>query len=319
MAPVALGARLNLTEDSLPPDVAVGRLIAGTPLGRARFLPAGADETFAAIFATWNTLDAVMWARTRLVQNETDESGRTASKVYVGGRHAHLPRACFVAVCVRPTLVDAHTRTTHTQWQTGYLREVQVRRMVRLVQAARAADPERVLQYCEVGMNGGHSVSAMLLADSRLRAHVFDTVSLKYSYPVAELLETQFGGRFELHAGYSQDTLPGWIEAFRTNGSTLPNLLCATSTLIYTRACACALWTRRWAPRRCSCPPGVLTGAPLTVARSKQQLRRHSGGRRPHVLGRAWRLEPPPRRRTAANVRRMQSPRAREATRSTLK
>ena len=87
MPPVDLGARLNFTEVSLPPDVAVSRLTTGTPLGRARFLPAS-GETFAAIFATWNTLDAIMWARTRLIQNKTDENGRTVTKVYVGGRHA---------------------------------------------------------------------------------------------------------------------------------------------------------------------------------------------------------------------------------------
>ena len=131
--------------------------------------------------------------------------------LYGGGMSTHSTHSAARA---------SHSHVNHvSQWQTGYLREVQVRRMVRLVQAARAAHPDRVLQYCEVGMNGGHSASAMLLADARLRAHVFDTVSLKYSHPVAELLETQFGGRFELHAGYSQDTLPGWIEAFRTNGS----------------------------------------------------------------------------------------------------
>ena len=91
--------------------------------------------------------------------------------------------------------------------------------MVRLVKAAAMLNRGQTVQYCEVGMNGGHSVSAMLLAHQNLRAHVFDTMALKYSYPVAELLSVQFGDRFSVPAGFSEDTLPGWIQEFRGKGS----------------------------------------------------------------------------------------------------
>mmetsp|Transcript_24454 Transcript_24454/g.55989 ORF Transcript_24454/g.55989 Transcript_24454/m.55989 type:complete len:302 (-) Transcript_24454:101-1006(-) len=188
---ITLGAPINYTDANLLAVDAIDRLNSKTPLGRARFLPRG-DEVFTAIFATWNTLDAMMWVHTRLSRNRTSSQGHVVSETYVGGRHA---------------------------WQTGYLREVQVRRMVRLIHTMRAVHPMRSLEYCEIGMNGGHSVSAMLLADDRLRAHVFDTMSLKYSFPVADLLSAQFGERFNLHAGFSQDTIPPWIESFRRNES----------------------------------------------------------------------------------------------------
>jgi hypothetical protein len=73
--------------------------------------------------------------------------------------------------------------------------------------------------YCEIGMNGGHSVSAMLLANPTATAHVFDLMRLKYSWRVADLLGVTFGGRFELHPGKSQSTLGPWIRDFRRNGS----------------------------------------------------------------------------------------------------
>ena len=44
------------------------------------------------------------------------------------------------------------------------MRVPQVRRMLELVRA------DGVTTYCEVGMNGGHSLTAMLLANHRLRA-----------------------------------------------------------------------------------------------------------------------------------------------------
>lgn len=89
----------------------------------------------------------------------------------------------------------------------GYIREVQLRRMIQLVQSP------NVTHYCEVGMNGGHSVVAMLLANPRMHAHTFDLMRWNYSWPAAKLLQARFGQRLELTPGYSWDTLPPWMDA----------------------------------------------------------------------------------------------------------
>jgi hypothetical protein len=106
-------------------------------------------------------LDAIMFERSRLIRDRKNGS----MSVNVGRAHS---------------------------WQTGYVREVQVRRMVQLVR-----EPN-VRHYCEVGMNGGHSVAAMLLANPAAHAHVFDIMKLKYSWTVAELLSIAFRERFNL-------------------------------------------------------------------------------------------------------------------------
>jgi cephalosporin hydroxylase len=59
-------------------------------------------------------------------------------------------------------------------------------------------------------MNGGHSASAMLLASPSLKVHSFDIMHWNYSWPVANLLSTAFGSRFELHPGNSRSTVPSW-------------------------------------------------------------------------------------------------------------
>ena len=98
-------------------------------------------------------------------------------------------------------------------YQTGYLRELQVRRMVQLVRQP------GVNTYCEVGMNGGHSLIAMLLANRRLKAHAFDLFKWKYSWPVATLLNTSFGGRLSFHPGHSHNTLTEWTASARAAGT----------------------------------------------------------------------------------------------------
>jgi hypothetical protein len=45
--------------------------------------------------------------------------------------------------------------------------------MLRLVQHATT--------YCEIGMNGGHSLVAVLLSNSAVTAHVFDLFRWRYS------------------------------------------------------------------------------------------------------------------------------------------
>ena len=74
-------------------------------------------------------------------------------------------------------------------WQTGYVRELQIRRMVELAQRL---PTERPVHYCEIGMNGGHSAVSMLLAHPKLTAHVFDPLEYDYSAPVVKLLTDSF-------------------------------------------------------------------------------------------------------------------------------
>jgi predicted O-methyltransferase YrrM len=89
-------------------------------------------------------------------------------------------------------------------WQTGYVRELQLRRMVELVR-----QPD-VRVYCEIGFNGGHSSAAMLLANPQLTVHAFDLMMWKYSNVTTSLLRTTFGQRFRLHPGDSAVTVPAW-------------------------------------------------------------------------------------------------------------
>ena len=91
-----------------------------------------------------------------------------------------------------------HAGSSRSNYQTGYVQEVQVRRMDQLV-----SEPG-VRTYCEVGMNGGHSAAAMLLANPHLTVHSFDLMFWNYSRPVVRLLGTAFGDRFISHPGNSR-------------------------------------------------------------------------------------------------------------------
>ena len=91
-------------------------------------------------------------------------------------------------------LLDAimYQHMPDSPFQTGYLRELQLRRMIELVR-----EPH-VRTYVEVGMNGGHSLMAMLLANPRLHADVFDLFKWKYSWSAASLINATFPGRATL-------------------------------------------------------------------------------------------------------------------------
>ena len=66
----------------------------------------------------------------------------------------------------------------NSRFMAGYIREVQLRRMLQLVR-----EPN-VTHYCEVGMNGGHSLVAMLLGNPNATAH---NVSSSSSGPPPDL------------------------------------------------------------------------------------------------------------------------------------
>jgi len=102
------------------------------------------------------------------------------------------------------------------KYQTGYLREMQLKRMVQLVRETGAR------RYCEIGMNGGHSVAAVLQSTPNVSATVFDMMAFNYSWPVAGLLHAQYGRRFKLHPGNSRATVPRWLHANGMGGAKAP-------------------------------------------------------------------------------------------------
>ena len=94
------------------------------------------------------------------------------------------------------------------RWQAGYIRVNQMERMIDLIRRP------GVKSYCELGMNGGHSVAAMLQANPEITAHVFDIMMFNYSLPAATLLQAAFGERFVLHAGNTRLTVRPWAKSF---------------------------------------------------------------------------------------------------------
>ena len=105
-------------------------------------------------------------------------------------------------------LLDAtmHDAAPDNNYQTGYVRELQLRRMMEL-----ARTPELLHRggtYCEIGFNGGHSSAAMLLANPKLVVHSFDLMMWAYSDRAAALLKLQFGTRFHIQKGNSLETVP---------------------------------------------------------------------------------------------------------------
>ena len=96
-----LRASVTYNESTVPASLAVGRMLRGplVPLGAAAFTARSEQEALLATFATWNMLDAIMFERSRLIRDRKNGS----MSINVGRAHS---------------------------WQTGYVREVQVRRMV---------------------------------------------------------------------------------------------------------------------------------------------------------------------------------------------
>ena len=109
-----LRASVIYNESTVPANLAVGRMLRGplVPLGAAAFTARSEEEALLATFATWNMLDAIMFERSRLIRDRKNGS----MSVNVGRAHS---------------------------WQTGYVREVQVRRMVQLVREPNVATTAR--------------------------------------------------------------------------------------------------------------------------------------------------------------------------------
>ena len=90
----------------------------------------------------------------------------------------------------------------------GYIRAVQLHAYTRLVWR----NP-RPLTYCEVGFNGGHGTTAMLMANPNLVAYSFDLGAHGYSDGAYELLSLYFGERFQPIRGDSTRALPEFASA----------------------------------------------------------------------------------------------------------
>lgn len=101
---------------------------------------------------------------------------------------------------------------TSAAYAPGHLKELQLHRMLQLVRQP------GVRNYCEIGMNVGHSTVAMLIANPQLVAHVFDLGAFRWSEPVSTLLRAHFADRFELHVGKSWRTIPPWRKKFLSEG-----------------------------------------------------------------------------------------------------
>ena len=92
----------------------------------------------------------------------------------------------------------------------GYMRVVQLEAYSRLIWQRRGED----LVYCEVGFNGGHGVTAMLLAAPRLTAVSFELGDRPYTAEAVRLLQSYFGPeRLIYMRGDSTKTVPAYTES----------------------------------------------------------------------------------------------------------
>jgi len=126
----------------------------------------------------------------------TDGSDRLGKRRFVAQNAMELYSSIFAWWDILDALMLKHNPSTPTQ--TGYLREIQLRALVAYAQALGSGSV-----YCEVGMNGGHSTVAVLLANPNITVDSFDMMFWGYSKPVASLLETSFSGRLRFHKGNS--------------------------------------------------------------------------------------------------------------------
>jgi len=118
------------------------------------------------------------------------------------------PEELYSSIFTLWNVLDAIGISHNDRFQVGAIREVQLRKMVTIVSRP------NVRQYCEIGMNGGHSVAAMLSTNPDLTAHVWDLLDSNHSRPVAQLLSSLFGDRFMLHAGDTHQRLRPWARSF---------------------------------------------------------------------------------------------------------
>ena len=104
--------------------------------------------------------------------------------------------------------IEAHTQHA-TGTPFGYMRPVQLSAYSRLVLGSENRT------YCEIGFNGGHGVTAMLLASPSLTAHSFELgANGPYTDHAANLVKLYFGeGRFHYHKGNSLQTVPAFAHA----------------------------------------------------------------------------------------------------------
>ena len=66
------------------------------------------------------------------------------------------------------------------------------------------------MTYCEIGFNGGHGTTAMLLANPKLQVHSFELGAFPYTAPAEALVRLYFGNRFHYHRGDSTRLVPAF-------------------------------------------------------------------------------------------------------------
>ena len=92
-----------------------------------------------------------------------------------------------------------------------------LRALDRLAAAAAAGRKEQQhqqqLQYCEVGMSGGHSAAAVLAARPLVSVLAFDTATFPFSADIVAHLRATYGDRFQFVGGHSLSSIPAFVRA----------------------------------------------------------------------------------------------------------
>ena len=96
-----------------------------------------------------------------------------------------------------------HTRCPGTPF--GYMRPAQLEHYSSFVWQ------KGEMTYCEIGFNGGHGTTAMLLANPKLQVHSFELGGYLYTAPAESLVRLYFGKhRFHYHLGDSTRLVPSF-------------------------------------------------------------------------------------------------------------
>ena len=164
-------------------------------------------QAWLAYFQTCVPMARITWRSQHLPPALAEHRLSTSDQLGTARFIPHAMSELLPAVFATWNLLDAtmYLHEPDAPYQTGYLRELQMRRIVELARGTSARN------YCEVGMNGGHSLTAMLLSNDALSAHVFDLFAWRYSVPVAKLVSTVFGSRVNFRPGDSRTTIPAFV------------------------------------------------------------------------------------------------------------
>ena len=144
--------------DDLDPKIFPVRLDSDKALGEARYVPRTDAEVMGAIFTFWNILDSVR-ASPPFTMPSTMCLPVLDLRAHLRVCGGSLPvRLCAAQLMWEKSRLVREANSTEPPvgrahlWQSGYVREVQVRRMVQLIRQARLLAPGYGAHYCEIGM-----------------------------------------------------------------------------------------------------------------------------------------------------------------------